>query len=321
MRIPKLLLALWVTLLVTSHAQLLAQEGSCDIPLVVSRFVAADGTVELVKDLTAKDLNIKVGGSPRTVKNLAIDTGSRRVALILDASKRVSQEEWKLETDMAVSLIENARALDRFVLLVVGVDTPAAPLLPLGDMQAQLREIGSSRPVTDANERIYDALLTAANRFDPPSFGDAILMFGHPDDVGSKATADQIEELILRNRLRFYGLSFADPLRNKLPSGFDLNKPLPANVLREQVDTISHATGYFVSYHQVEALKFPGQRPLLEKFLGDLYEGIAGPYRLTISPNKSDKATLELGVVTGKNRDIRRDDVHYPHFIYPCASQ
>jgi hypothetical protein len=55
----------------------LAQENSCDIPLVVTRFVAANGTVDLVKDLTVKDLTVMVGGSSSTVKNASVDTGSR----------------------------------------------------------------------------------------------------------------------------------------------------------------------------------------------------------------------------------------------------
>jgi hypothetical protein len=285
--------------------------------------VAANGTVELVKDLTVKDLTVIVGGSSSPVKNASVDTGSRRVALILDASKKVPKDEWKLETEMAVSLIENARALDRFTLTLVGVDTPAGPMLDSGELQTQLRAMASPRPaIIDANERTYDALLAAAKRFDPPEFGDTIFLFGHPDDFGSKATPGHVEELILRNRLRFYAMSFTDPLRaGKLPSGFDLNKPLPKNLGQERADKISHATGYFFSFHSVDALKFPGQVALLEGFLGDLYAGIAQPYRLKVSLNTSDKVALDLAVVNGKDRNIRPDDVHYQHFIYPCASR
>jgi hypothetical protein len=314
-------LALWVTLLATGCVQLAAQESSCDVPLVVTRFVATSGTVELVTDLTAKDLTVRIGGSPGTVKSASVDGGSKRVALILDASKNVSEVEWKLETDMAISLVANARALDRFALSLVGVDTAAGPLLASGDVHVQLRAMGSSRPETDGKERIYDALLAAAKRFDPPEFGDAIFLFGHPDDLGSKATAEQVEEVTLQSRLRFYAMSFTNPPRGKLPAGFDLNKPLPKNVGQEGADRISHATGYFFSYHPVEALKLPDQLMLLEGFLGDLYAGIAKPYRVRISLKTSDKTALDLAVVNGKDRNIRQDDVHYPHFIYPCTSR
>jgi len=52
-----------------------------------------------------------------------------------------------------------------------------------------------------------------------------------------------------------------------------------------------------------------------------VYEGIAKPYRLTISLNPSEKTPVALAVVDAKDRNIHASDVHYPHFIYPCASQ
>jgi hypothetical protein len=300
---------------------LYGQEHACDIPLVVSHFVTTTGVVELVADLTPKDLSIKVDGTSGIVRSASIDSGSKRIALILDASKKVPKDEWKLETEMAVSLIEHARALDRFTLFLIGVDTPAGPFVPLGDVQAQLRDLALTRPeAVDGNERIYDALLAAAKRLDPPEFGDTIFLFGHQDDIGSQATSEQVEEMILRNRLRFYAMSFTNPLQGKLPPGFDLNKPLPKNAIPGGADNISHATGYFFSYHSVEVLKIRGQRTLLEGFLGDLYAGIAQPYRLAISPSASGKVPIELTIVNRETRNIHQNDVHYPRFIYPCES-
>ena len=133
-----------VALLVVRPFLLSAQESSCDIPLVVTRFAAAKGTVEPVADLMPKDLSVSVGGSPSTVKDASVDGGSKRVTLILDASRRVPKDEWRLETEMAVNLIENARALDRFSLSLIGVDTPTGPFLPLGDVQGQLRDMAFS---------------------------------------------------------------------------------------------------------------------------------------------------------------------------------
>jgi len=319
-RTIKLVLVLCSALVVSG--QLSAQEDSCDVPLVVTRFAATTANVELVTDLVPKDLSVRVGRSPSTVKGASVDSGSKRVALILDASKKVPTDEWKLETEMAVTLIENARALDRFALYLVGVDASFGPFLPLGGVQAKLRDMAFSRPeAVDGNERTYDALFAAAKRLDPPEFGDTVFLFGHPDDLGSKATPEQVEEIILRNRLRFYAMSFTDPLRGKLPSRFDLNKPLPKSAILGGADNISHATGYFFSYHSVETLKIPGQMTLLEGFIGDLYAGIARPYRLKIVQTASSKSPVELTIVNGETRNIRQDDVHYPHFIYPCTSR
>ncbi len=274
MRSSKPLLFLWITSLFVAFP-----DHSCDVPLVVTRFVPSSGTVELVQDLTAKDLTVKVGGTSRTVENASIDRGGKRIGLILDASKNIPQDEWKLETKMAVSLMEHARPEDKIALFLIGVDIPAGSFLAASEVRARLQALASSRPkAPDDSERIYDALLLAAQHLDPPEFGDSIFLFGHPDDSGSKANPEQVQELILRNRLRFYGMSFTDPLRGKLPPGFDLNKPLPANVGMEKTDQISHATGYFFSFHSVQALNIPGQISLFKGFLGDLYTGIAGPY-------------------------------------------
>jgi hypothetical protein len=319
--ILKPLMALWVTALVVGPPPLSAQENACDVPLVVTRFVASSGTVELVKDLTAKDLTVRVGGAPSAVENASVDGGGKRIALILDASKKVPKDEWKLETEMAISLSEHARPEDRFAFFLVGVDRPAGPLLTPGEVQKRVGEVASSRPdAADGSERIYDALLAAAKSLDPPQFGDAIFLFGHPKDSGSKATPEEIQELILKDRLRFYAMSFADPLRGKYPPRFDPNKPLPANLGLEQADKISHATGYFFSFHSVEDLD-PSQIVLLKGFLGDLYAGIAEPYRVKIDANVADKTALDLLVTNSQARNIRQSDVHYPHFIYQCIAR
>lgn len=318
-RTIKLLLVLCFA--VVAPGQVSTPEDSCGVPLVVTRFAPTTAKVELVTDLEPKDLSVRVGGSASTVKSASVDSGSKRIALILDASQKVPTDEWKLETEMAATLIENGRKLDRFAIHLVGVDASFGPFLPLGDMQAKLREMASSRPeAVDGSERIYDALFAAAKLLDPPEFGDTIFMFGHPDDLGSQATPERVLEIILTNRLRFYAMSFTDPLRGRIPPGFDLNKPLPKNALPGGADNISHATGYFFSYHSVESLKFPGQITLLERFLGDLYAGIASPYRLKIIQTASGKSQVDLTIVHGETRSIRQDDVHYPHFIYPCTS-
>jgi hypothetical protein len=323
MRIKKPLLALVVVLFLKTP-QLSAQTSpkqSCDVPLVITRYVPSSGWVELVKDLGAKDLTVQVGGAPGNLEMAAVDTGPRRVALVLDASESVPNDEWALETEMAASLVSHARPQVRFAFFLVGTNVPASGLLSSNEVRDRLRAVASSRPlVAGSNERIYDALFAAANRFDPPQFGDALFLFGHPEDSGSTASPEQIEGLILKDRLRLYALSFTDPLRGKLPPGFDLNKPLPKNLMQEKADKISHATGYFISYHSVEALSLPGQLALLKRFLGDLYAGIAEPYRLSISVSDTTaRIPLEVTVTDAKARGIRSDDVHYPHYVYTCA--
>ncbi len=292
----------------------------CDIPLVITRYDPSSRTVELVKDLEAKDLTVRFGGDAVAPESASIDANPKRVALILDASRNILEDEWKLETEMAISLLAHARTDDRFAFFQVGSDAATGSLLSASEAADRIQKLASSRPLaSDSSEKIYDSLLAAANRLSPPEFGDAIFLFGHPEDSGSSATGDQVQELVLKNRVRFYAMSFADPLAGRLPPGFDMNKPLPVNLRQLGADKIAHATGYFYSFHSIEALGIPGQIPLLKGFLGDLYAGIAEPYRLRIAiPPGAGSTPLEIVVTDPKNRKINQHDVHYPHFIYPC---
>jgi hypothetical protein len=297
------------------YLPLSAQEDSCDIPLVVTRFVPAIGKAELVSDLAPQDLNVRVGGTPSVVKSASVDRGGKRVALILDASKKIPNDEWNRQTEMAAALVKNGRLPDRFSLYLVGVDSSFGPFRPMAEVQAKLREAASSRPeAVEESERIYDSLFAASKSLDPPEFGDTIFLFGHPDDSGSQATLGRVQGIILRNRLRFYAMSFG-----KLSPLPDPNRPLPKGSNPAGVENTARATGYFFSYHYVENLKFPGQTEHLKESLADLYAGIASPYRVKIVQTAPGRSPLEVTVVNGENRNIRQDNVRYPHFVYPCT--
>jgi hypothetical protein len=128
--------------------------------------------------------------------------------------------------------------------------------------------------------------------------------------------------LILKNGLRFYGISFSDPLAGKLPPGFNLNHPLPAGMGPPKLAKMTDATGYPFSFHSVVSLNTPGQIRLFEGFLSDLYAGIAEPYRLSIPvTNSGGQIRLTISVTNLKERSINERDVHFPHFIYLCRQQ
>ena len=125
-------------------------------------------------------------------------------------------------------------------------------------------------------------------------------------------------DLVLRNRLRFYAISFADRLA-KLPAGYDLNKPLPKSFGRSTLELLSTETGYYFSFHDVRSLNYPGQMPLFKNFLADLYAWIAEPYRLRLSGfDIKNKTGLEIDVKNLDTQKVRRNGIHYPGSLYPC---
>lgn len=316
-------MAFVVGLCLLSAQQLVAQPGTtaCDVPLVATRFDPKSRGMDLVKDLNVNDFEVKLGGAQGVLEGASVDSGPKRVALILDASRSVPRDEWTLETKMADRLLDHARPTDRFAIFLVGTDSPGGPLLPVKESKQRLKELGSSRPVvTDASERTYDALVAAANLFKPHEFGDVLFLFGHPEDSGSKAKLDELVELIWQDKLRFQAVSFADPLRGQVSTGFNPNEPLPASVSFPKLVEVTEASGYSFSFHAVDALNYPGQTALFEAFLRDLYLGIAEPYRLRIvQPKTQGPVKLEITVKDLQSRKINAGDIHYPHRLYPCA--
>jgi hypothetical protein len=191
------------------------------------------------------------------------------------------------------------------------------------EAEEKVLEADSTRPpVKLPDERVYDTLSAAASRLSPPKFGDALFLFGHPDDSGSKSDPEKLMSFILKNGLRFYGISFSDPLAGKLPPGFNLNHPLPAGLGPLQLAKMTAATGYPFSFHSVVSLNMAGQVGLFEGFLSDLYAGIAEPYRLSIPvANSSGQIRLNISVTSLKERKISERDVHFPRFLYSCPAK
>ena len=288
---------------------------SCDVPVVVTRFDTS------FQDLGTRDFLVHLGTNPVSLESASVDRDPKRVALILDASRYVLDNEWKVEAEMAADLVGHARPFDTFALLLVGMESATQSLLSPAEVREQLRELWSSRPPrTDSTERVYDALFAAAKRLDPPQFGDTLVLFGHMYDVGSKTDPDRLLGLVMRSKLRIIGIDFSDPLPTSLPPGFDPNNIPPESSAPKKLGEMTAETGYYFSYDAMEGLNRPGQMRLFESFLADLYKRISEPYRLrALAFASSGRVKLEITVANSADRKIRPTDMHYPQFIFPCA--
>lgn len=287
-----------------------------DVPLVV-----ADHYNQPVRNLTVADVSVRLAGTPVRIASVSLDAGPKRIALVLDASGSVPDEEWKLETEMAAELTKHARANDQFALLVVGSTPTSGAFSSATELAARLQGLQSARPKGEEDEKIYDALLGAASDLDPPQFGDTIFMFGHHIDSGSRTSLSQIRDSMLKNNLRFFAISFGDRLAG-LPPWNNLNKPLPKEFRSTVLETLSADTGYFFSFHAIRNLAVQGQMPLFENFLSDLYTWIAEPYRLRFSTQPLENASrLEISVTEMEARKMNSGGIHYPHIVYPRAEQ
>jgi hypothetical protein len=219
---------------------------------------------------------------------------------------------------MAAYVAKQGRPKDRFVLALVGAADAPRDFDPEEAIN-QLRTWESSRPTSSGDARLYDILISATRRFDPSRFGDTIFLFGHPEDSACKASVGELRDLLLKNGIRLFGLSFTDPLLGKFPNGFDPNKPMPHGTFPELSD-VSLATGAFYSFQSLESLKH-GSPSLFKASLANIYEGISEPYRVTL-PMAGRTGLLDLRIALKDYQSrVNPGDIHHPTFVYPCYTQ
>ncbi|MGA9526683.1 MAG: hypothetical protein WBS24_01070 [Terriglobales bacterium] len=279
------------------------QVETCELPVVVT-----DYDNKTVQSLTPSDFSVRIDDAPTSVTTASIDAGPKRVAIILDGARSVPEEEWKWETHMAAELVKHARPNDQFALFVIGsVDTAAT--LSSSELSDRLQHLRAN-----ANERLYDALLSAAKRFDPPQFGDTIVLFGHPADSGSETSLDVLFDVMMKNEFRFYAMSFSD-------ASLDFSGPDVGHSKLPGLLGLTAETGYYFSFHQTRALNMPGQLALLESYLSDVYSWISEPYRLLIPASAvKDKSKLEIEISDAEGK-ARRFSVRSTHTLYSCFNQ
>lgn len=294
-----------------------AQQGgkrTCDVPLVVEAYDPSSRNNALVKTLGVKDLLVQLGTEWFSVASATIDDGPKRVAVILDGTGRISQDEWKMEVEMAATFVEHGRSGDTFTLLLAGASSAPSSFAPAKEIGRQLHKLQSSRRAsTDSGGSTYDALLAAGNLLNPPRFGDSIYLFGRGDDSGSTAGLEQVQDLLLKNGLRFCGLS--------------LSASLTSEVLQ-----LSRRTGCVFSFTSLKTLSLPAmqgphdmglippQLSLQKAALGRSFAQLAAPYRVGI-PASLIPARMELkfDVPTAEERKIDVRDEYYPGVVYPCS--
>jgi hypothetical protein len=260
-----------------------------------------DDQEDFVRDFGPDNFQLRVGGMPARLQGLSIDKGPKRIVLTLDASKPISKKDWESELWDAKRLLEFARSIDTFGFVLVGGDAATHGFISPGEAQKYLRRLGTARPATrDAEAKIYDALLTAAKSLDPPQFGDVIIFFGRGEDSGSKTAVTDLRQMFLKQRLRFYGLTFPGQKRNA--AGWPIPDP--------GLESLSEATGYSIWMTNAKVLR--------QVDFDSWYRCIAEPYRFSITAAMSDQASLAITLLPGlKKKKLDKVTIRYPQFLVP----
>jgi hypothetical protein len=238
---------------------------------------------------------------PARLQGLSIDKGPKRIVLTLDASGPISKKDWEWELEDAKRLLQFARGVDRFGFVLVGGDAETHGFVSPGEAKRYLGRLRTARPATAGTEaKFYDALLTAAKSLDPPRFGDVIILFGRSEDSGSKTAVADLRQMFLKQRLRFYGLTFPGQKRNA--AGWPLPDP--------GLESLSEATGYSIWLTNVNVLR--------QVDFDSWFRCIAEPYRFSITAAMSDQASLEITLLPGlRKKKLDKVTIRYPQFLVP----
>lgn len=322
--------AFLVLLIVSIAAQSSAQQSSqqaYDIPVVLSRIDTREyvsyyddgssnlrnpalppepahttyGTYDernLVQDFSADNFQVRVGGMPGDLQSLSVDKGPKRIYFTLDASSRVSNQQWEAELKGVARILLYARSIDRYAFVLVGASPATSGFVSPGEAKERLKSLQNTRPAPAGPEAaIYDGLLTAAKTLDPPQFGDTIIFLGLGKDSGSRVAVADLRHLLLKGSIRFYGLTFL-PWNVYKPDAIEPFLPDPGLV------SLSDATGCYFSVTNSIGFSW--------------YQDISEPYRLRVVSSTAGEASLDITLLPGlKRKNLSDITIRYPQFISP----
>jgi hypothetical protein len=299
-----------------SAAQVLVGQN-CEVPLSTLQIPNPRSSVpsrlELVVHL----------GKLSTSGQAPADKSGRRIVVVLDGSKYVYNDLWKLEASLASALFEQARPEDSLALYVVS-DQPVVLDFSLSPdaKRKQVSELLSARPAHQKEKRrLYDAFLAASDLFGTPHFADAIFYLGGGIDHDSSRSRDATARTLLGRGIRlfgvlFKGLDFDGPLRYVRPEYSAVN-----------VMDLAQQSGGLLEYEHIETpqheYKFTTESS--KSAWGKVtrsYLRTVTVYRLDLSAFPASwPADLRLALPTPNSAGAGELEILYPHQKWTCTSR
>jgi len=301
--------------------------GQCSLAIPVT-VMAPDGTP--VIHLTSTDFDARVHGHPTIIAALEEGLTSKRMVLVLDASKNVNAEAWKIETSVARFLADGSPRQVSLALVILNADAPPLDFKTSPEtMKSKLGELAASRPVSaKPSEDIYGGLMDALRLFETKQFGDTIFAFLGGADTAHRTDANAVQRVFVEQGVRLFGLI----LGQEALSGFYMTTPggpgpreVPYDPDTNELGHLAVGTGgllaventhmQWATYHLTdERLKE------LEITSHRFYSQMVVPYRIQIATNaqaKPESCSINLAAaIKLKAPGVR---VLFPHQLASCV--
>ncbi len=196
-----LLLCLFVAL----PGVVFCQQSACKAVELPVGVISASGDV--FRGLAAEDFVGHTQKKPVSVKALTYDDGPRRVLLVVDTNKKLSEDTRKAEVEMIQALAASVRPEDTLALMVArgpGRDVNFTADRSL--ISQAIRQDADGKRGKEAG--VLDTIMTGIEWFGAPQAGDAIVVMAADLAAGNrKANAKQVAKALEEHHIRMFGLA------------------------------------------------------------------------------------------------------------------
>jgi hypothetical protein len=322
---PVLRGCLAISLAWVASSPLLAQETaapSCFVP-----FVLRDAQGELIHNIAASDLIVKVGGNSVAISQVSRERRPRRIVMVLDASGSMSGVDnsltWrralasaKLLTSLAEGrakvalIIFNAKVVDE-IGLNQGNDAVAQRLegLEKGDQSKPIKVYGQTA--------LYDAIGRAIEILDKPTSADVIYVIGDAGENVSHLSRSKLTSLIDQSGVRiFANLLQPDvgPRYRSRTSSKDAENLL--ELTQSTGGDIIQIAGTQVHWSFQSPPKLPIEKGL-QLFLAAIFENDVIEFPSSnLRPGKRDVA---VSIADERKSSLPNSQLSYPHQLSSCV--
>lgn len=325
----------WLGLALLAAAPVRAQEDACRRRSLMASVIDAKGNP--VPGLGREDFSARFRGKPVNITFAELDTHTRRIVILLDASPSMLEPsgKWRLALDATEDFATNAPPGFALALLVFAEKVEARIAFAQGrpvieEKLASLKTRGKVFAKRGWQTALWDAVLQSLGEFSTPHLGDVIYVITDGGDNKSNSKPAQAESALFAAGARLFVFippedfipddSLGPPedmaniakatggnILSLVPLGLwerSLAMQPDADVLAEQTYAIQHT------------------KDLSREHLDALYRQMAVFYRLDVElPQAVDKPrdwSLKLEA-PGKNK--KGWSLVYPRKLMPCAAR
>jgi hypothetical protein len=318
---------MFMILIVASAADSLAQNGACqttEVPVSV-----INSKAELLRGLNLVDFSAHSGRQGLEIKSLQFDESPKRMVLVLDQGKALSNAARKAEDIIVQTIVQSAQDKEQIALISA---RGAEHTVRLGEPRNAYIEAAVSASSGDGRALggVLDSVMQAFELLGEPMPGDAIIVIARDLKGSRKTNAERVASLLSARNTRLFGLALGPVMTKNLslsagPGDLPYAGPGPYEAGDEDFYFLARNSGGVVlGVVDFNSKLSPGIndaafQPWVREKARTVLDMAAGYYRLTLEPPAARVWRLDLSELVRKS--IPGISLLYPHQLPPCRQK